>query len=197
LRVRNSIGNKIKEIKIKLEEMLTPKRFIHSISTGKLAGELCKRYKIDPELGEVSGLLHDCAREFPLSDMKVHALKDGLGLNDWEEENHVLYHGRAGAVLAQEMFNIYNQQVIEAIRCHSVGSSSMDSLSKIIFISDFLEPERKFLPERKRMEYLSKNIDEMMFIVLERTLSYMKSKTLKIAQPALDLYNQLSLEEKN
>ena len=50
------------EMKIKLKDSITKKRFIHSLNVMELAAELAAAHGIDQEKAAIAGLLHDCAK---------------------------------------------------------------------------------------------------------------------------------------
>ena len=55
-----------------------------------------------------------------------------------------LLHGLAGMVLANTQYGITNREVLEAIRVHTTGKVGMSKLDKIIFLADYIEPNRNF-----------------------------------------------------
>ena len=55
-----------------------------------------------------------------------------------------LLHGLAGMVLANTQYGVTNPDILEAIRVHTTGKENMSKLDKIIFLADYIEPNRKF-----------------------------------------------------
>jgi len=53
----------IDEIKRKLESVLSPKRFEHSLGVMDTAINLAEKYGGNVEKAALAGILHDCARE--------------------------------------------------------------------------------------------------------------------------------------
>ena len=53
-----------------LQMRLSPKRFAHTLGVARAAVGLAQRYGADPEEAYIAGLLHDCAKELPLSEMQ-------------------------------------------------------------------------------------------------------------------------------
>lgn len=52
------------EMKVKLKENITKKRFVHSINVMDLSEELAAAHGADREKAAVAGLLHDCAKKY-------------------------------------------------------------------------------------------------------------------------------------
>ena len=59
------------------------------------------------------------------------------------EENVKLLHAKTGAALARDLFNI-SDEVYDAIRWHTTGKPDMTLLEKIIYMADYIEPNRDF-----------------------------------------------------
>jgi nicotinate-nucleotide adenylyltransferase len=179
----------------KLDRMLKKhvgqERLSHSRRVAKLAGKLCLEYGLDREKGELAGLAHDWAREFPPGRVRELALRDGRGVSVLEARYPVLLHGRAAAVGLREALGIEDPDILEAVACHVTGCPGMGLLAKIVFVADFLEPGRGFIPEEIRRGILSVDIDRMTVRVLEEIFSYLRLKQRPIAPPALELAEEL------
>lgn len=53
----------IDEIRDKLQKVLSPKRFKHSLGVMETAVKLASKFGVDVKKAELAGILHDCARE--------------------------------------------------------------------------------------------------------------------------------------
>jgi predicted HD superfamily hydrolase involved in NAD metabolism len=170
---------------------LGEERLAHSRRVADLSGQLCVEYSLDRERGELAGLAHDWARELPPGRMREMALRDGRGQSSLEARYPVLLHGRAAAVGLREFIGIEDPDILEAVICHVTGCPGMGLLAKIVFVADFLEPGRGFLPERVRLETLRMDIDRMTLRVLEKTFEYLRSEHRPIAPQSLELSEEL------
>ena len=47
----------------KLQQILTPKRFRHSMNTMEECIRLAEKYDVDVEKAAIAGLIHDCAKD--------------------------------------------------------------------------------------------------------------------------------------
>ncbi|MBN2442080.1 MAG: bis(5'-nucleosyl)-tetraphosphatase (symmetrical) YqeK [Spirochaetales bacterium] len=175
-----------------IKENLSKKRQNHSFGVSKLAESLCKRYDIDPVKGLIAGISHDIAREFGNDKLAEYATKDGNPLLSWEVSNPILLHGRAGAEFIKERWHIDDSGIIEAIRYHTSGKPGAPVLSQILFVSDYLEPGRKFLTNEKREEILRLDLKQMMLFVLNEKLRDTKRKKREIIPMTLLLYKELT-----
>ena len=132
----------IKEIETDLSNKLSKKRFIHTLGVVNSAMYLAKKYGANIEDAHLAALLHDCAKEIPLLEMRD--LVADLPCNQDMLHSGALLHGLAGMVLANTQYGVTNPDILEAIRVHTTGKENMSKLDKIIFLADYIEPNRKF-----------------------------------------------------
>ena len=174
-----------------LGNSLGRERLAHSRRVADLAAELCVARGLEGRKGELAGLAHDWAREWPPAQMRRLALRDGRGESALEARYPVLLHGRAAAVALREDLGIEDAQILEAVACHVTGRPGMGLLAKIVFAADFLEPGRGFLDERIRKGILRMDIDGMTIRVLEEIFKHLRRKHRPIARPAVELAREL------
>lgn len=132
----------IKEIETDLSNKLSKKRFIHTLGVVNSAMYLAKKYGANIEDAHLAALLHDCAKEIPLLEMRD--LVADLPCDQDILHSGALLHGLAGMVLANTQYGVTNPDILEAIRVHTTGKENMSKLDKIIFLADYIEPNRKF-----------------------------------------------------
>jgi len=156
-----------------------------------LAKRLCIRYGTEPDKGRAAGLMHDIAREMNGELLLNLAMTDGNKITSWERKRPVLLHGRAGAVILKRDFGFNDSEILEAVRNHVTGKPGMSLLSKIIFVSDFLEPARVFIDSEQRKRIMSMDIDSMLAEVLSMIFCYLEREKKEIAPPSIALYKEL------
>lgn len=182
-----------------LEQELSYKRFIHTLSVAGTASSLAMCYGADLEKAETTGLLHDCAKCMDVRKMQKVCEKAGLTVSSFEADSGSLLHSKAGSVLAAEKYGITDPDLINAIRYHTTGRPGMSLLEKIIFVADYIEPGRftaKNLPLIRRLAF--SDIDEALMKILYDTLVYLNSTGLVVdpmTQKTYDYYKQI-FEEK-
>ncbi len=165
----------------KLRSKLTEKRFVHSVGVEYTAGCMAFIYDVDVKRARCAGLLHDCAKCIPTEDKLKKAKKLGLPVNKFEELNPDLLHGKLGAYYAREKYGIEDEEILSAITYHTTGKPDMTMLEKIIFVADYIEPNRKMikdLPEIRKEAFT--DIDKCICHILKNTLDYLKTKDLAI-----------------
>ena len=132
----------IQQIETDLSNKLSKKRFIHTLGVVNSAMYLAKKYGANIEDAHLAALLHDCAKEIPLLEMRD--LVADLPCDQDMLHSGALLHGLAGMVLANTQYGVTNPDILEAIRVHTTGKENMSKLDKIIFLADYIEPNLNF-----------------------------------------------------
>ena len=174
------------------EASLSRPRLSHSREVARLCCELCDRFHVDEDRGYIAGMCHDLGRELDAAEVLLLCEGDGLPLSPWEKENPALLHGRAGAVVLLKDTGYSDAVTLDAIRDHITGRPGMGSLSKIVFVADYLEPTREFVSPEFRRRTLALSLDEMVLAVLERKLHHVRAQSRQIAPPAQALHEELT-----
>lgn len=154
--------------------MLSPKRVAHVVGCEAEAVTLANRWGEDPENAAEAGILHDITKKLVLSDQLILCRKYGIINDNAEEENVKLLHAKTGAALARDLFNI-SDEVYDAIRWHTTGKPDMTLLEKIIYMADYIEPNRDFDGVDKLRKLAYEDLDEAMALGLEMSLEDIKS----------------------
>ena len=131
------IYTEIEQYKIWLKNNLTEERYLHSLGTAEVAKELALRFNLDVKKAELAGLIHDCAKCLD-KDALLDLMKNCKTLSEEELNNIKTYHAPAGEVLAQKEFGIVDEEILSAIRWHTIGKIGMSDFDKIIFILTYL-----------------------------------------------------------
>ena len=167
------------KIKEKLQSSLSIERYIHTLGVAEEAEKLAKRYG-DEELDKkavYAGLLHDCAKDYP-AEMKRRFCKEyHIPVDDIMKKQIDLVHPFLGAEVAKREYGVEDEDILEAIRWHTTGKADMTVLDKIIFIADYIEPNRESfdgLEEARKLAY--EDLDKAMKYILESTIEYVKKR---------------------
>lgn len=155
------------EIRKKLKKKLNPKRYEHTLGVAYTSQALAMRYGEDLEKAQLGGLLHDCAREFEHEEIYKRCLKEGISITKEEENNKVLLHAKYGSFLAEKKYGITDEEILSAIRFHTTGKPEMTLLEKIVYLADYIEPDRDKAPNLfkiRKMAFI--DIDEAIYETL-------------------------------
>ncbi len=133
-------------IKKQLHEALDEARYEHTMGVAYTAMCLAMRYGADLRNAEVAGLLHDCAKCVSNSKKIKECEKYGLEITSVEHKSPSLLHAKLGAFYAKEYYGVKEEEVLSAIRWHTTGKPAMTLLEQIVFVADYMEPNRDKAP---------------------------------------------------
>jgi predicted HD superfamily hydrolase involved in NAD metabolism len=156
-----------------IKARLSNHRFQHSLGVARAARDLAKHYGMDEEKAYLTGILHDYAKNLTVSELRLAAGQDEQIADEAEKKIPELLHAPVGAYLLAHEQGIKDQEILEAVKAHTLGALTMSTLAKIIFLADMIEPNRDIYPELDRLRQLSRqNLDEAMLLGLESTIRY-------------------------
>ena len=172
---------KLEQIKEDLKEILSEKRYIHSIGVMEMCEHLAKIYNEDVEEAKLAGLLHDIAKEMSEEEMLNYLEKNNIEVTEVERINTKILHGKIGADIAKKKYNV-SKKVADAIKYHTTTSVEMDMLAKIVFVSDKIElnrPSTMYNVEYKRF-VAEKDINKAMLLIINDNIVKLVSKGILI-----------------
>ena len=176
-------------IKEKLQNSLDSTRYEHTLGVMYTAGSLAMAYGQDIRQAMLAGLLHDCAKCIP-NDKKIKmCLKHDIQMSEFEIANPFLLHAKLGAYVASKKYHISDENILSAIRYHTTGRAYMTLLEKIVFVADYIEPNRykaKNLSEIRKMAFT--DLNEAVYMILRDTLTYLKSNPKTIDTTTNDAF---------
>ena len=172
----NSKMNHQKKIRKTLEKMLDEKRFEHTLGVAYTASALAMRYDGNIKKAEIAGLLHDCAKCIDNDKKLSMCQKYNININEFERRNPFLLHAKLGSFLAMKKFNVSDKDVINAILNHTTGRPEMSLLEKILYVADYIEPNRVQAPNLEKIRKLAFiDLDAAVLEILKDTLSYLNT----------------------
>lgn len=183
------MNNKIIKIQKKVKKYLDDNRYQHTMGVMYTAAVLAIRHGADVDKALIAGLLHDCAKCIP-SEKKLKICKEQkIPVSEVETVNPGLLHAKLGAYLAKKKYHIEDAEILSAISCHTTGKPEMSLLDKIIYISDYMEPGRRELPNMKEVRKLAfEDLDQCLFRILTDSLAYLESRKIPLDPMTKETY---------
>ena len=175
----------------KMRGLMSDKRLAHCLRVEKAAMILAERYGYDRERAGLAGLLHDYAKELP--DAEFLALIDRYQLDpDLKNWNNNIWHGLVGIYKIKEDLQIEDQEILTAIAHHTVGSSQMSILDKIIYVADYIEEGRSFPAVQEARQIAEQSLDRAVAYETANTVAYLSQKGLPIYPQTMETYEVFS-----
>lgn len=158
---------------------LKPKRMPHVLGTEQEAVRLAGQYGADETQARIAALLHDCTKKLDMDRQLALCRQYGIPLDDLEQHALKLLHAKTGAAIARDVFGV-DDAVYWAIYWHTTGHADMTLLEKIIYIADYIEPNRDFegVEELRRLAY--EDLDRALLLGVETTIQEMRDRRLPI-----------------
>lgn len=170
-----------------------PERRAHMARVAELLDEWAERLGLDGAdrlRWRAAGWLHDALR-----DERPEALRP------WVPERFralpgKLLHGPAAAERLRAE-GVADEELLEAVALHTIGSASFGRLGRALYSADFLEPGRDFLPEwraelRARMPV---ELDDVLREIVAQRIGNLLERTLPVRPESIGLWNALASEK--
>ncbi len=164
-----------------IEKHMTAFRFRHTLGVVETAKDLAVIYGVDSNKATIAALFHDIAKEFTSTKKREFCAKHNIYVDEFLSQNIHLIHGDIAAYIAQKDYNVQDQDILNAILNHTLGSNNMSDLEKIIYIADIIEPNRKDrlkLRELREMAYI--DLDQAMLFALQYNINYLNTTDKKV-----------------
>ena len=154
---------------------LKPNRVAHTQGTEEEAVRLAKYWGVNLHEAREAAILHDLTKGKSLEEQLRLCEKYDMIPDSVERKNAKLLHAKTGARLAKEIFGICDQ-VYAAIRWHTTGRPDMSTLEKVIYLADYIEPNRDFdgVDHLRQLAYA--DLDAALLWGLEQTMKELHEK---------------------
>ena len=163
----------MEELERVVVSLLNPNRVAHVLGCRDTAVELAKHWGADVTDAARAGLLHDITKAIdgPLQLTLCEAY--GKILDAFSRKYPKTLHALTGSMVAERIFG-ENEAVVSAIRHHTTGKADMNLLEMIIYVADYMEPNRNFPGVEKLRELAYTDIRAALKLGLEMTLEHLK-----------------------
>ncbi|GLV66498.1 HDIG domain-containing protein [Bacillus mycoides] len=130
------IENDIKAFLLTYNKEFTYK---HSIRVANEARKIAGIFYEDKEKAAIAGCLHDISAIFPNEERIAVAEKFGIEILQEEREFPMIIHQKLSRVIAKEIFKIEDEEVLNAICCHTTLRKHATKMDLVLFVADKLE----------------------------------------------------------
>lgn len=162
------------EFKNRLKDGMSERRYLHSLGVADEAKRLALLYGADEGKAYLAGLLHDCAKEIKNQAEKCDEL--GIRIDDMMRQNTGLIHGPLGAAVAKRDFGVSDEEILSAIRWHTLGRAGMTLLEKIVYIADYTEKNRVYEGVEELRKAVDADLEDAILLSIERHLKVLEKR---------------------
>ena len=162
----------MEELEKVVVSLLNPNRVAHVLGCRDTAVELAKHWGADVNDAARAGILHDITKAIdgPLQLTLCEAY--GKILSAFSRKYPKTLHALTGSLVAERIFG-ENEAVVSAIAHHTTGKADMNLLETIIYVADYMEPNRDFPGVEGLRELAFTDIRAALKLGLEMTLEHL------------------------
>ncbi|MBQ3010087.1 MAG: bis(5'-nucleosyl)-tetraphosphatase (symmetrical) YqeK, partial [Oscillospiraceae bacterium] len=162
--------------------MLKPKRIPHVMGCEQEAVRLAKRWGEDEYDAAAAGILHDITKKLSVEEQLILCDKYDIIIDMSVAGTDKTLHQITGAAVAYNEFGV-SEKIRDAIRWHTTGKPDMTDLEKIIYLADYIEPNRCFDGVERIRALSYENLDAAMEDGLRMTMEDLTAR----GAPILDI----------
>jgi len=160
-----------------LENNVPPSRLEHILGVEQMSKQLAQIHGADEQKAQTAGLTHDLAKYFPADKLLAMAKERGIEIDEICAVRPHLLHADVSAMVAQEEFQIQDEEILTAIAQHTLGDREMSKLSCIVFVADKLEPNRGDTAELNALREVAwENLYRSVYQVCDRSIKKLIQK---------------------
>ena len=173
--------------------LLKPNRVAHVLGCRDAAVDLAKYYGVNQTHAARAALLHDVTKALDGPLQLTLCREYGIVLDDFSFQNPKTLHALTGSLVAERIFG-EDPAVVAAIRSHTTGKADMNLLEKIIYVADYMEPNRDFdgVDQMRRLAY--EDITAALRMGLEMTMALLEQQKKTISPETRQALQYLNLK---
>lgn len=174
---KNLPMDKLEKVVISL---LNPNRVAHVLGCRDTAVALAKHWGANETDAARAGILHDITKAIDGPLQLTLCSEYGTMLSDFSRRYPKTLHALTGSLVAERVFG-ENTAVCEAIRHHTTGKANMNLLEKIVYIADYMEPNRTIPGVDRLRELAYTDLDAAVKLGLEMTLEHLARQGAEVS----------------
>ncbi len=174
--------------------LLNPNRVAHVLGCRDTAVALAKRWGADVTDAARAGILHDITKALDGPLQLTVCAEYGKILGEFSRKYPRTLHALTGSMVAERIFG-ENEAVVSAIRSHTTGKADMNLLETIIYVADYMEPNRSFPGVEQLRELAFSDLTAALKLGLEMTLEHLKEQGNEVSPESREALDWLNRQE--
>jgi nicotinate-nucleotide adenylyltransferase len=186
----------VSELKDILKDRLSKKRYTHSLNVADEAMNLAEIFGANKSDAYLAGLLHDICKELPMEEQRQMVMKSCRSITNAEKDSPPLYHAIAGAWYIENNLGIRNEDILNAVRYHTIARAGMSRLEQIIYLADLVSVDRTYKEVNKMRRLARSNLDSAMLEAVKFSIADVIGKGALLPEHTIEAYNQYAIKAK-
>ncbi len=152
-----------------------PERLTHTYGVLSTALKFQQKYHLDRDKLTIAALLHDITKN---EEKKFHTrlIKRHYGKKIIKDYTEPLFHGFSAAAYAKETYGIKDPDILGMIENHVVGKPAMTLYEKVLYISDYIEPNRPYEACKEVRDIAFDSLDEAVYQAMDNSIRLFEEK---------------------
>lgn len=156
-----------------------------------IAAELAPHHGVDLERASLGAMAHDVARAMSDEELLEQAARFDLPVGVVEKHVPILLHGSVGAEILRREDSLDDDSIYRAVCWHTTAHPSLDSLGKVVFLADKLDPTKI-----SRYPY-QPHLRELAFADLDRAVLEFTTREIIALVDQGEMVHPMMLETRN
>jgi predicted HD superfamily hydrolase involved in NAD metabolism len=180
-----------------LRKNLKESRYVHTLGVVQSACSLAKINGVDEEKTKIAALIHDAAKNMKIDEQYKILKENNIDMDIISENSPQILHGWVAAILAKELMGVTDEEIINAVKYHTTARKSMSKLEKIIYIADYIEPNRDYPGVEELREITFSDLDKGVLMGIDNTITFVIKQGQLVHPLTIEARNYLILEMRN
>lgn len=180
-----------------LRKSLKESRYVHTLGVVQSACSLAKINGVDEEKTKIAALIHDAAKNMKIDEQYKILKENSVDMDIISENSPQILHGWVAAILAKELMGVTDEEIINAVKYHTTGKKSMSKLEKIIYIADYIEPNRDYPGVEELRKTTFSDLDKGVLMGIDNTITFVIKQGQLVHPLTIDARNYLILQMRN
>ena len=165
----------LKQLRKCMKDILSDSRYLHTLGVEEVCYDLALIHGDDTLKASIAGILHDCAKHLTEEDLIKECERNKIEVSKYERKlPRVLLHAKVGAIYAKEKYGVTDDDILKAIESHTTGRPGMSRLEKIVYVADYIEPNRDIIPNIDFIREIAyKDLNNAIELITKQTLQYL------------------------
>lgn len=158
----------------------------HSINVAKEAFRISKLFSLSSKMTNkvvVASLLHDIGGIYPINKRVEMARKYHIELLDEELVFPLIIHQKLSSYLAKSLFDVEDEDILNAIECHTTLKANYTPIDLIVFLADKIAWDQEGQPPYLEglLQCLNHSLEEATLYYID----YLLNHDIKVIHPWL------------
>ena len=129
---------------VRAEMQTRPRSLVlHVERVASEALDLARRWELDSDRVELAAWGHDLFRSFPEAQQLQMARDAGIAVVAADIASPMVLHGPVAAAVLHERFGVDDEDVLCAVRDHTLGLAQMPLIARVILLADKVEAHKR------------------------------------------------------